>query len=92
VKAQNTNLCCKLKGANMFLIIGTFLLSAGLVMVFNQVIFKRLPKTIGYIVIFLTSGLLFFTRTVHGIWLGLTILVIGFIWLKYFVKKKIKVH
>ncbi len=73
----------------MFLVIGTFLLALGLVMVFNQIIFKKLPKPVGYIVLFLVSGLLFFTRTVHGIWLGLTILIIGFIWLKYFVKKKI---
>jgi len=73
----------------MFLVVGTFLLALGLVMVFNQIIFKKLPKPVGYIVLFLVSGLLFFTRTVHGIWLGLTILIIGFIWLKYFVKKKI---
>jgi len=73
----------------MFLVIGTILLAAGLVMVFNQIIFKKLPKPIGYIVLFLTTGLLLFTRTVHGIWLGLAILIIGFIWLKYFVKRSI---
>ncbi|PJA99285.1 MAG: hypothetical protein CO128_04045 [Ignavibacteriales bacterium CG_4_9_14_3_um_filter_30_11] len=74
----------------MFLVIGTFLLSAGLVMVFKQIIFKRMPKPVGYFVLFITAGILFLTRTVHGIWLGLTILVIVFIWLKYFVKRKIK--
>lgn len=67
----------------MFLVIGTFLLAAGLVMVFNQVVFKKLPKSIGYIILFLTAGLLLFTRTLYGIWSWLTILVIGFIWLKY---------
>lgn len=72
----------------MFLVIGTFLLAAGLVMVFNQIIFKKMPKPAGYIVLFLTAGLLFLTKTVHGIWLGLTIIIIGFIWLKYFVNKK----
>jgi hypothetical protein len=73
----------------MFLVIGTFLLALGLVMVFNQIVFKKLPKPFGYIVLSLTAGLLILTRTVHGIWLGLTILIIGFIWLKYFVKKRI---
>jgi hypothetical protein len=75
----------------MFLVIGAFLLAAGLVMVFNQIVFKKLPKLFGYIVLFLTVGLLLFTRTVHGIWLGLTLLIIGVIWLKYFVEKKEKV-
>lgn len=73
----------------MFLIIGTFLLAAGLVIVFHNIFFKNLPKSVGYIILFVTTGLLFFTGTVHGIWLGLTILVFGFIWLKYFVKKKV---
>ena len=71
----------------MFLIVGAFLLAVGLIIVFHNVIFKKMPKTIGYIVLFITTGLLFFTRTVHGIWLGLTILIVGFIWLKYFVRK-----
>ncbi len=35
----------------MFLVIGTLLLSAGIVLVFNQVIFKRIPKVISYIVL-----------------------------------------
>lgn len=75
----------------MFLIVGTFLLAIGFVIVFHNIIFKRMPKAIGYIAVFLTAGLLFFTRTVHGIWLGFTILVFGYVWLKYFVKRKVRV-
>lgn len=75
----------------MFLVVGTFLLAIGFIIVFHNIIFKKLPKVIGYIAVFFISGLLFFTKTVHGIWLGFTILIFGFIWLKYFVKKSVKV-
>lgn len=74
----------------MFLVVGTFLLAAGIVLIINQIIFRRLPKPIGFTVIYLTAGLLIFTGTVHGIWLGLTILIIGYIWLKYFVKERVR--
>ncbi|MFZ2323284.1 MAG: hypothetical protein WAV89_06270 [Ignavibacteriaceae bacterium] len=74
----------------MFLVVGTLLLPAGIVLIINQIIFRRLPKPFGYTVIYLTAGLLIFTGTVHGIWLGITILIIGYIWLKYFVKNKVR--
>lgn len=74
----------------MFLVVGTFLLAAGIVLIINQIIFRRLPKPIGYTVIFITAGLLIITGTVHGIWLGLTFLIFGYIWLKYFVKNRVR--
>ncbi|HQF42667.1 MAG TPA: hypothetical protein PK073_07110 [Ignavibacteriaceae bacterium] len=75
----------------MFLVIGTFLLALGLITVFHNIFFKRLPKTISYILLFIITSLLFFTKTVHGIWLGLTILIFGFLWVKFFVKRKVAV-
>jgi len=72
----------------MFLLVGTFLLAAGLIMVFNIIVFKKLPKVFGYALVFITAGLLLSTKTVHGIWLGFTILIAGVLWLKYFSGKK----
>lgn len=72
----------------MFLLLGTFLLGLGLIIVFNIIIFKKLPTVFGYAIVFITTGFLFFTKTVHGIWLGLTILILGVLWLKFFVSKK----
>lgn len=73
----------------MFLLLGTFLLGLGLIIVFNIFVFKKLPPVFGYATVFLTAGILFFTKTVHGIWLGLTILILGVLWLKFFGSKKV---
>jgi len=74
----------------MFLLLGTFLLGLGLIIVFNIIVFKKLPPVFGYAIIFLTAGFLFFTKTVHGIWLGLTILILGVLWLKFIESKKVR--
>lgn len=70
----------------MFLLLGTFLLALGLIIILNVMLFNKIPKIISYSIIYITSGLLFLTVTVHGIWLGLTILILGTLWIKYFVK------
>lgn len=76
----------------MFLIVGTIFLAVGLITVFQLTLFNRLPKSFSYAIIFIVAGLLIFTKTVHGIWLALTIIIIGVLWLKFFVKnvKQIK--
>lgn len=70
----------------MFLVVGTLLLAVGLIIVFQLTLFHRLPKAFSYAVIFITAGLLLFTKTVHGIWLGLSIVILGVLWIKFFLK------
>jgi hypothetical protein len=63
----------------MFLLVGTFFLAAGIIYIFYIYLYKHLPKILSYIITFAVSMVLIFTATVHGIWLGLTILIVGFI-------------
>lgn len=72
----------------MFLFVGTFLLSLSLIAVLHIYIFKKVHPIISKIIIaFIGIGSIF-TLTVHGIWLGLTILILGFLWLKNYQPKR----
>ncbi len=66
----------------MFLFIGTLFLAAGLIWVLNSFIYKKLPKNISYIITLVIGIGFLITGTVHGIWLGLTIIIIGLLWLR----------
>lgn len=74
----------------MVLLIGSVALAIGIVFLLNIFIFKHLPKFINYLITFIIGLSAIATRTVHGIWLGLCILVLGLSWLKLFYKPKTK--
>ncbi len=74
----------------MILLLGTLFLSVGLIYVLHTIFFKKMPKIISYTILFLIVFGMLLTFTVHGIWLALTTLILGNIWIKHFAKKSNK--
>ncbi|MBS3945869.1 MAG: hypothetical protein KGZ42_10250 [Melioribacter sp.] len=71
----------------MILLLGTLFLSLGIIYVLHSLIFSKIPKSLSYFILFTVVIGMFATLTVHGIWLGLTILIFGVVWLKNFYKR-----
>jgi hypothetical protein len=71
----------------MFLMIGVLIMSLGLMLVFHLTFFKIVPKVISYIIVLLIGFGLIFTLNVHGIWLGMMIIITGMLWIKLFIHR-----
>lgn len=65
----------------MFLVTGVLALSIGIIAVLHIYIFRRLPGLLSKIIDISIGIASIFTLTVHGIWLGLTIIILGLLWL-----------
>jgi len=72
----------------MFLILGAAFLSIGVLYVLHVLLFTRMPKIVSFSILFLVSIGMIATLTVHGFWLGLTLLVIGVLWLRFIHRQK----
>jgi len=68
----------------MFLLLGTFFLAVGVIYVLHTLLFKKLPKSLSYFILYVVVFGMIATLTVHGIWLGLTTFILGVLWLRYF--------
>lgn len=71
----------------MVLLIGVILLAIGIVYMIHRLITVRFGVVVSRIVLFIVSFSLILSATVHGIWLGLSVLIIGYLWLEYYGKK-----
>lgn len=71
----------------MFLIVGTFILSVGIVVLLHRMITVRFGIIVSRLVLLLIVISLLFTGTVHGIWLALTVMIVGYLWLEYYSNK-----
>jgi len=74
----------------MILLLGTLFLSVGIIALLHFYLYRLVPKILSYVVTFAIGFMFLFTATVHGIWLGLSIIIIGFFWLRIFKINKIK--
>ncbi|KAF0151143.1 MAG: hypothetical protein FD143_2178 [Ignavibacteria bacterium] len=74
----------------MILFLGTHFLAIGVVFLLHIILYKRVPKSLSYFVLYLVSFGMLSTVTVHGIWLGLTTLIIGTLCLRYYHTQKLK--
>lgn len=72
----------------MILLLGTFFLSIGILYVLHTLLFSKIPRLVSYLILITVVFGMLATLTVHGIWLGLTTLIFGVIWLKYFYKRR----
>jgi len=66
----------------MFLIIGSILLAGLLIFVLEIYVFKKIPIWLSKVIVIVVSVSLILTATVHGIWLGISFLTIGLIYIK----------
>ena len=67
----------------MVLLLGTLFLSVGIIALLPFYLYRKVPKLLSYIITFAIGFIFLFTATVHGIWLGLSIFIIGFFWLRF---------
>lgn len=72
----------------MFLLIGSFLMAIGLLLVLHLLIFTKAHKIIDYIIVIIIGMALIISLSVHGVWLGMMIIIIGILWIKFFKKNK----
>jgi len=72
----------------MFLFVGALLMAFGLLSVFHLFLFRKIPYLLSYAIVIITGVLMISAFNVHGIWLGLIIIIIGMLWIKFLVKKK----
>ena len=66
----------------MILLLGTLFLSVGIIVLLHLYIYRKAPRALSYVITFAIGFAFLFTATVHGIWLGLSIMVIGFFWIR----------
>jgi len=66
----------------MVLLLGTLFLSVGIIALLHSYVYRKAPRALSCIITFAIGFMFLFTATVHGIWLGLSIIIIGFFWIR----------
>ncbi len=74
----------------MYLYIGVLFLAVFMIVLLQIYLFPKAPLWVSKIVIVVLSLAIIGTLTVHGIWLGISFMTLGLIWLKISGKSKIE--
>ncbi len=74
----------------MFLFVGVFFISVVMIVLLQIYLFPKAPLWVSKIVVVVLSLAIIGTLTVHGMWLGISFMTLGLIWLKISGKSEVE--